>query len=90
MKSKNILWMLVGAVVIVGGYYGYKKFFGWTKEKAAKYIKSVRGDESASVEELMKMDTEYLIQRAKAMKDNLATFEYEGKTYDTKTGTAKI
>ena len=90
--NKKITYILVGAVVLVGGYFAYKKFFAVTKDTAGDIIKKMLGTSPAiniqagKTVDFAKQDQEWITERAKALQKDYAFFMYKGESYDPKTG----
>jgi hypothetical protein len=81
MNKKVVFYVGLYAVVAYGAYY---MFFS----KNA-YVKTIRktNNYSGTAEELKNLvGMNFLRPWAKAAKNNVATFEFEGKTYNTKGG----
>ena len=76
------------AVALVGGlvYLAYTK----SKGKAGKYILIITGTGNAeNSQALLSFDEKFLKEWAKASKRGFPTFEYQGKTHNTKGGKVK-
>lgn len=76
------------AVAIVGGlvYLAYTKYKG----NAGKYILIIKGTGNAeNSQALLSLDEKFLKEWAKASKRAVPTFEYQGKTHNTKGGKVK-
>jgi hypothetical protein len=86
MNAKKILWILVGATVLAGGYVAYNRYV-WTKKRAIKYI--LANDDDAQESSLKLFGDDYLIARAKSIQSDKPTFVVDGKEYMTNTGKAK-
>lgn len=83
MNKKVILYVGLYAVVAYGAYYMF-----FSKNAYAKKIKKANNF-SGSVEELKKLlGMNFLRVWSKATKNNNPTFDFEGKTYNTKGGKA--
>lgn len=79
-NSKGIL--VVGVFVALAGAYYY---FTMTKTAYAKKIAKLSG---VDFRKYLSMDKGFLKSRAKAIQSGSESFNYNGKTYSTKTGTS--
>jgi hypothetical protein len=82
MNKKVIFYVGLYAVVAYGAYYMF-----FSKNAYAKAIKKANAS-TGTLEDLKKFDMGYLRAWSKAAKNNSATFEYNGKTINTKGGRA--
>lgn len=76
------------AVALVGGlvYLAYTQ----SKGKTGKYITIITGTGNAgNAQLLLTFDEKFLKEWAKASKRGMSTFEYQGKTHNTKGGKVK-
>jgi flagellar basal body-associated protein FliL len=80
MNKKTLLYVGIYAVVGYGAYYMF-----FSKSAYAKAIKKANAY-SGSEESLKAFGTNYLRPWAKAAKNNVPTFLFEGKAYNTKGG----
>ena len=82
MNKKTLLYVGIYAVVAYGAYYMY-----FSKNAYAKAIKKADAS-TGTLEDLKKFDMAFLRAWSKAAKNNQPTFEYNGKTINTKGGRA--
>ena len=82
MNKKIGLYIGIYAVVAYGAYYMF-----FSKNAYAKAIKKADAS-TGTLEELKKFDMAFLRVWSKAAKNNIPTFEYNGKTINTKGGRA--
>lgn len=96
MNRKRAFWIFVFLMVIAGGLWAYanwgklKRYFAIkikTKAEAIKYLLSVSPERNADL--MQSFEEAFLIAWANADKVDDITFEYNGKTYYTATGTVK-
>lgn len=83
--NKNVKGLI--AVLVVGtiGYFTYMKAYG-NKHKFAKAI--IKAGNFSDMASLHTFGEGYLKEWAKASKNGLPTFSYQGKTYNSKGGKA--
>jgi hypothetical protein len=84
MNNRTLLYIGIYAVVGYGAYYMF-----FSKDA---YVKTIRktNNYGGSEQELKDLvGKNFLKQWAKAAKNNVPTFEFEGKTYNTKGGKIK-
>lgn len=87
--AKFLIGALVTAAVSGAGYYFfyYKPGYGiTTKENAMEVI--IKKYPSASIETMQSMDAGYLVARARAIRSEKESFEFDGKKYLTLNGRA--
>lgn len=82
MNKKVVFYVGLYAVVAYGAYYMF-----FSKNAYAKTIKK-QDASTGTLEQLKKYDMSFLRVWAKASKNNIPTFDFEGKTYNTKGGKA--
>jgi hypothetical protein len=82
MNKKTLLYVGLYAVVAYGAYYMY-----FSKNAYARAIKEADAS-TGTLEDLKKFDMAFLRVWSKAAKNNIPTFEYNGKTINTKGGRA--
>lgn len=82
MNKKIVFYVGLYAVVAYGAYYMF-----FSKNAYAKTIKK-QDASTGTLEQLKKYDMSFLRVWAKASKNNIPTFDFEGKTYNTKGGRA--
>lgn len=82
MNKKVVLYVGIYAVVAYGAYYMF-----FSKNAYAKTIKKENAS-TGTLEQLKKYDMSFLRAWSKAAKNNVPTFEFEGKTINTKGGRA--
>lgn len=96
MNKKTALWIFIfllivtGILLVIKNFNKIKKVFTSeikTKEDAIKYLMTVNPTRNA--DKLQSYDEAYLIAWANGDKLNEVTFDHNGKTYYTATGTAK-
>jgi hypothetical protein len=81
-STKNGLIVVGVFVALAGGFY----YFTMSKTAYAKTISSLTG---IDFRKYLSMDKQFLKARAQAIKNRKDEFFYNGKSYLTKTGTAK-
>jgi hypothetical protein len=70
-------------LVIAVGIAIYFAFFRMNRTKAEKIVAGYAG---VAIKDLETFDSDYLIARARAIKNDKPTFEVAGSTYNTKDG----
>jgi hypothetical protein len=80
MNKKAIFYVGIYAVVAYGAYYMF-----FSKNAYAKTIKKENAS-TGTLEQLKKYDMSFLRAWSKAAKNNVTTFDFEGKTYNTNGG----
>lgn len=83
MSNAKIFWLVLFVLVASAGVWYFTRM---TKEKAIQVILNAKSGRSES--SLSTLGKDYLIKWAKAIKSGKATFELDGKTYKTDTGTS--
>jgi hypothetical protein len=82
MKKNTFIWIAVYGVAAYGAYYMY-----FSKTAYAKKI--IKADKSKqSLEDLKSFDMSFLRAWSKAAGENIQTFDYKGKAYNTQGGRA--
>ena len=82
MKKNTFIWIAVYGVAAYGAYYMY-----FSKTAYAKKI--IKADKSKqSLEDLKSFDMSFLRSWSKAAGENIQTFDYKGKAYNTQGGKA--
>lgn len=90
MESKNISYFLLGLAAVGIGYYVYQNKFNKTKLKQSYIDAITSAGNSQYPAVLATYDFGYLKAWAEATQRGEITFNYQGKTYVTKGGRAKI
>lgn len=88
--NKNIKGAIVVGVVLALGYVAYKKFGKPDSRKVLiNYLNATFGADSKHTDFINNADMGYVESWSKALMNGQDTFEYNGKTYNTKGGTVK-
>jgi len=87
MKTNKVIAIATLATVLVGGYMIYKTKFWVKKPTLSESIDFIIASKKASNREVLQgFDSGYVISWATAIKNNKATFKFNGKKYNVEGG----
>lgn len=88
--NKNTKGIIAVAVVVLLGFIAYKKLAKPDSRKVIiNYLDATFGADSKHKDFINNADKGYVESWSKALMNGKDTFEFNGKTYNTKGGTAK-
>jgi hypothetical protein len=89
MEKKTLNGIIVVSIVLIGGYFAYKKLIKPDSRKVLiKYLDATFGIDAEHTTFINNADKKYVDSWAKALMKGESTFTYNGKTYNTGGGTA--
>jgi len=89
MNKSNKNGIVVVAIVLVGGYFAYKKFVKPDSRKVLiNYLDATFGSDAEHTTFINNAEKEYVDAWAKALMKGESTFTYNNKTYNTGGGNA--
>jgi hypothetical protein len=88
--NKNTKGIIAVAVVVLLGFIAYKKLAKPNSKKVViNYLNATFGFKKENADFVNSADKGYIDNWSNALKNGSDTFEFNGKTYNTKFGTAK-
>ena len=89
MNKSNRNGIIVVAIVLIGGYFAYKKFVKPNSRKVLiNYLDATFGSKAEHTTFINNADKGYVDEWSKALMKGESTFTYNNKTYKTSGGSA--